>query len=255
MEYYVYIYKDPITNDPFYVGKGKGDRYKAHLYETKENYKNKRKYNKIKSLKEQNLQPIIDFHSYYDNEDDAYDAEETLIKKYGRIDFDENGILTNIAINSKPSSTALKGKTYEEIYGVEGAKIRKMQTSKANKGKKLSDETKQKLRKINLGRKHTKETKRKISEAGKGHASWNKGKKQTEETKRKISETLKGKPTWNKGKFLGPRSDDIKQKISETLKGHRVSMETRQKISKKLKGKKRLTLPWNKGLTKKDYNE
>ena len=64
MTYYVYIYKDPITNEPFYVGKGKGDRYKDHLYETKENYKNIRKYNKIKSLKEQKLKPIIEFHSY-----------------------------------------------------------------------------------------------------------------------------------------------------------------------------------------------
>ena len=28
--YYVYIFTDPRTSEPFYVGKGKGNRYKNH---------------------------------------------------------------------------------------------------------------------------------------------------------------------------------------------------------------------------------
>lgn len=144
MEYYVYIYRDPITNEPFYVGKGKDDRYKDHLKETRDNYKNKRKYDKIQSIFKLNLKPIIEFHSYYYDEDDAYDVEEALIKQYGRIDFDQNGILTNIAINSKPSSLALKGRTWEEIYGIEVAKIRKKKMSNRLKGKIQTEEHRRK---------------------------------------------------------------------------------------------------------------
>lgn len=33
--YYVYQYIDPRTNLPFYIGKGIGKRYLAHLLETK----------------------------------------------------------------------------------------------------------------------------------------------------------------------------------------------------------------------------
>ena len=48
-EYYVYIYLDPITNIPFYVGYGKGNRYMAHLNEVKRNYigGNKHKYSQL----------------------------------------------------------------------------------------------------------------------------------------------------------------------------------------------------------------
>lgn len=192
MKYYVYIYKDPITTIPFYVGKGKGDRYTYHLKETKENYKNKRKYDKIQSILNQNLKPIIEFHSYYDDEDHAYDAEEILIKKYGRIDLDENGILTNIAMNSKPSSATLKGKTWEEIYGVKGVKIRREKASKALKG-----------------RIQTEEWKRKNSESKKG--------KTYEEIHGikeavRLREIKRNQIPWNKGLKTGPRGPYKKRK-------------------------------------------
>lgn len=50
-----------------------------------------------------------------------------------------------------------------------------------NKGKKLSNEAKQKLRDINLGKKHSEETRKKMSKSGKGR-------KHSEEAKRKIRE-------------------------------------------------------------------
>ena len=31
LESYVYVYVDPETEKPFYIGKGKGDRFLAHL--------------------------------------------------------------------------------------------------------------------------------------------------------------------------------------------------------------------------------
>ena len=67
-------------------------------------------------------------------------------------------------------------------------------------GKKLSEETKQKIRQKAIGRKHSEETKLKCKT--------NLGKKFSEEHKRKISEA-------NKGKHL---SEITKQKISEAKK-------------------------------------
>lgn len=54
--YYVYLYIDPRTNDPFYVGKGQGDRALAHLRDTGES----RKAARIKEIKELGLEPRID---------------------------------------------------------------------------------------------------------------------------------------------------------------------------------------------------
>lgn len=67
-------------------------------------------------------------------------------------------------------------------------------------GKKLSEETKEKIRQKAIGRKHSEETKLKCKT--------NLGKKFSEEHKRKISEA-------NKGKHL---SEEHKQKISEAKK-------------------------------------
>lgn len=110
-----------------------------------------------------------------------------------------------------------KGKTYEEIYGIEKAKIIKEKLCLARKGHTPM-----------LGKHHTKETKKKISESlkgntyGTGHTPWNKGKHWSEEVKRKISKAHKGK----KGT---PHTEETKRKISLATTGH---------------------IPWSKGLTK-----
>jgi hypothetical protein len=39
LEYYVYLYVDPRSGKPFYVGKGKGERMLAHLLEEDESPK------------------------------------------------------------------------------------------------------------------------------------------------------------------------------------------------------------------------
>ena len=52
LKYYVYIYSNPITDEIFYVGKGKGDRVFSHLSEETETEKVKYIYDlKIKGLK------------------------------------------------------------------------------------------------------------------------------------------------------------------------------------------------------------
>ena len=62
-----------------------------------------------------------------------------------------------------------------------------------NKGKKRSEEDRQKISEAKKGKHHSEEHSRKISEANRGRAAWNKGKKRSEEDRQKISETKQKK--------------------------------------------------------------
>ena len=84
-----------------------------------------------------------------------------------------------------------------------------------NKGKKVSEETRQKMREAqkgekspNYGKHRSEETRKKLSDA-------NKGKKLSEETKKKISDTLKGEKNHNYGKHP---SEESRRKMSESTK-------------------------------------
>lgn len=124
---------------------------------------------------------------------------------------------------------------------------------RANKGKKHSKETKEKMSKWQIGRKFSEATKKKMSESrpdisGKNNPFY--GKQHSEETKQKISQSKLGKKQTLEhikkvaDKLRGkPRSEEIRQKISKKLKGRQFSEETRKKMSDAHKGK----IPWNKG--------
>ena len=91
------------------------------------------------------------------------------------------------------------------------------------------------------GRKASEETRQKLRESHKGQVPWNKGKiglqtawnkgltKETDKNVAKISET-------KKGKHVSPNT--------EFKKGHRQSKEARRKMSEAKKGH----IPWNKGI-------
>jgi len=57
MKYYVYLLSDPIDNEIFYVGKGKGNRVFSHLSDKKENPKTR----KIKEIRSKGREPKIEF--------------------------------------------------------------------------------------------------------------------------------------------------------------------------------------------------
>lgn len=92
---------------------------------------------------------------------------------------------------------------YNMNYGTINERI-----SKAKKGKKMSEEAKQKMSEARKGHITTEETRKKISEANKGKkvseetrvklSESHKGKTFTEETRKKMSESHKGKNTWMK---------------------------------------------------------
>jgi hypothetical protein len=117
MLYYVYGLIDPRNNQVFYIGKGKDDRALSHFSESVLSRSgNNRKSAKIRKLKSLGYSPVIEFYAQnIEDESLAYDIERTLIKKYGRIDYDIGGILTNICEDNRPPNH--KGKSYEDIYG------------------------------------------------------------------------------------------------------------------------------------------
>ncbi len=100
MKYYVYMYKDPVNNQPFYIGKGSRNRYLDHLNKPYQSVK--RCQDKIKSIKAKGLKPVIEFVKKELTEQDAYDLEDNLIRKYGRKGIDNNGILMNICLGAMP---------------------------------------------------------------------------------------------------------------------------------------------------------
>lgn len=118
----------------------------------------------------------------------------------------------------------------------------RIKLSEAQKGKKMSEETKRKISSSLKGHKgyhHSEETRKKMSLAKKGKPSPRKGTKLSEETKKKISENnaRKGKPAWNRGIKHTP--EDLAK-----MRGRKRSAEARKRMSDSHKGQ----IPWNKGL-------
>lgn len=137
--HYVYIYCDPrkqgsfkyddldftFNYEPFYIGSGKGYRWKRHLtnFELDWNY-NTIKNGKIKHIINEglDLSKYVIFYKTNLSKQEALNIEINLIRFIGRI-VKENGPLSNIDDGYGSSvlefSTKNKGKTYEEIYGLE----------------------------------------------------------------------------------------------------------------------------------------
>jgi hypothetical protein len=181
--YYVYQYKDPTSNLPFYIGKGTKNRMFVHLKETLENTENKRKWLYIQKLLNNGLSPIIEKIADNLAEIAAYELEESLIAYYGRIGIDPGGILTNICEGSRPPVTrGQKHYNYGKPVPVPNEQKRRENISKAKKGRpngqkglKKSQAMRDKLSKSQKGKKRTDEQKAKLSEANKGSKNPNYG--------------------------------------------------------------------------------
>jgi hypothetical protein len=153
--YYIYALIDPRTHQPFYIGKGCGARAQSHLNNT-DRSDNKYKESKIRSIRQDGLEPIIEY-LLTDIGDEllAYQFETAFILKYGRKGYESYGILTNICIDSRPPSH--KGKTYEQIYGITRAQQQKEMRAKLQKErggygpKKHSEHTINLMKEQNIG--------------------------------------------------------------------------------------------------------
>jgi hypothetical protein len=182
MNYYTYAYlREDRT--PYYIGKGKGNR--AHR-RSKRDIKPPKDKSRIIFLK-QNL-----------TEKEAFRHEVYMIAVLGRKDLG-TGILRN------------------KTNGGEGTL-----------GIVVTPEFRQKMSELTKGRKHTQEAKEKVSKANKGKSPWNKGKSPPEEVKQKISQS-------NKNKQISP---ETREKLKLSSKGENNSFygkkhtnETKRKMS------------------------
>jgi hypothetical protein len=97
---FVYLLIDPITDEPFYVGKGHDHRDVSHLKPSmwKDPFatNNPFLYHKIKSLMESGNRPIIQRIHENITEKMAYELEHEYIMKWGRR-FVDGGMLFNIS--------------------------------------------------------------------------------------------------------------------------------------------------------------
>lgn len=92
--FYVYMWRDPHTNLPFYIGKGKANRaFNKHA--------GQRCFNKLKKLLEAggSMESIVTIVEQNLNEQAAFALEEQLISKYKRLE--DGGTLFNYKTSDK----------------------------------------------------------------------------------------------------------------------------------------------------------
>jgi hypothetical protein len=148
--YYTYIYLDPRKSgsysygdynfefEPFYVGKGKGKRVKAHLWNCTLKRRG-RKSSKVKSILSEGLKPVYLKLKENLTEQEALDFEASLVQLIGRADLNKGPLCNHVDRDSGGRNQIFSKETREKL-------------SKANKGKTLSEEHKKKIGESNKGK-------------------------------------------------------------------------------------------------------
>ena len=230
--FYVYSLNDPRTNQPFYIGKGSGDRCYHHL-SGKVTGENPYKDRVINQIRLSGFEPLVVIIQSGLDEEAAYDAECQLIKKYGRRRYDKNGILTNLCEDKR--SPSQKGKKFSETT--------REKMSMSSKGKPkgpMKEETKKKLSEKLKGRKNPN------YKRSNDIPAWNKG--LTKYTDSRVAKQSENQNSWVKGKSKedDPRIAAKAEKMKEfwlSEKGVAIRKQIGAKNSEKLKGRKRGSEP------------
>lgn len=184
--YYTYIYFEPKTQTPFYIGKGRSNRFYPSAH-TKEGV-NAYLVNKIKKIGVKNVLTVFAIQNVC--EEVAMCCEVDLIHVIGRKD-QGKGPLINLTDGGDGWSLS---------------KISRQRMSNAQKANPV---------RYWLGKKRSDEDKRKMCESQLGKNHWNWGGTHSKETCAKIGKGNRGKLSPYKGI---PRTDEVKRKVSEGLK-------------------------------------
>ena len=158
MKYYVYALIDPRTNQPFYIGKGKGNRCTSHLKETYETTINHKKFNKIQSIRSCGVEPRIEILAYFIDENLAYEFEILMIsttQNLTNIQPGGKGGQGNMNWKRDNPSSKTKGQSYEQRYGEEKAKQMKQVRSEKLTGRQFSEQTRAQMSSSAQQRDHT----------------------------------------------------------------------------------------------------
>jgi hypothetical protein len=125
-DFYVYAYYVPGEFLPFYIGKGRGNRFKTRLYGSCGEASGMMK-NKLLKLKREGIRPLV--LKLYTNltEEKAFEKERMLIKLYGRRD-----IGTGCLCNHTDGGEGQSGRIFSEES--------RKKMSESHKGKKPTPE-------------------------------------------------------------------------------------------------------------------
>lgn len=185
-KYYVYIYSDPRSSIPFYVGKGCENRMYYHLQLSSRD-KNYTKKSRIARLVELDMLPHISVPFRNLPEEDALEIEELLIKTIGRIDLC-SGSLTNLTdgeflLNKSPERRNSSGRN---MKGSNNPRFGKPVSSETRL--KISESNKEFYRNIehhpSKGKLHSNETKLHLSQIRR-NKYWNKSESEVYDTFKK----------------------------------------------------------------------
>lgn len=213
--FYVYELRDP-DGVVFYVGKGKGQRWKAHKYEAEKGKTCRKLYNKIRKLWKtgRDFQSVKVFESH--DETEAFNEERRLIALYGR----EN--LCNLTDGGEGASGAIRSKEARAALSLR------------RKGVKASEETRQRMREGNKNRK------RPSRETIEKRAMCLRGVKWTDERKAKLSKTRQGWLHTEETKLKLKAASSLRVISSEQMEKMLSKAHTPEANAKRIATKKRL---------------
>lgn len=111
MEHYVYIYRDPETEKPFYIGKGTGSRAYIHLDRCRKGKAthSDRLTRKIKAMLDDGLEPVIEITKRFESSEDAFEEEVRLINEHW-----DSGCLVNGTRNQWPIGDCREVKAWRD---------------------------------------------------------------------------------------------------------------------------------------------
>lgn len=235
---YTYVYMDPELHgqynygeyvfeyQPYYIGKGNGDRYLSHLKKAKNNSKNLPVLDKIRSLinrgySEKTLKNFIIKIEDNISDSDALFLEKSLIDLIGRRILD-TGPLMNILDGGEYQKSPLQGPmTGKCLYNVW---IEKYGVNIANE--KMCD-YKKLMSEISTNKIFSESTKKKMSESAK--KSW-----EIENRRELMSESTK--KYWDI--LTAKEHDDRTKNMGKSFLGKKHTEETKSKWSSDRKGSK-----------------
>lgn len=176
--FYVYQLRSSLEEEPFYIGKGKGNRAYQHMYPCHLS-KNNPKTNKIKKLIREGIEIVVEIIWEGLTNEEAERREVWAIHLWGRKDKGD-GPLRNLTDGGEGG-----------LPGFKHSDETKRKIALGNSNKVLTDEMKRKLDRT--GYKHTEESRSKISKSLVGR-------KHSEETKAKIGAGQGNKTITEEGK-------------------------------------------------------